>query len=57
MDHILIGDSEVLAFLAKDDLHLSPEEFLLWLEDALESGEITTDEAAQLIADYNKPSR
>lgn len=31
----------------------SPEDFLICLEEALESGELSIDEVAQLIHDYN----
>lgn len=52
MDPILIGEHDVLASLS-DELTQSPEDFLIYLEDALESGELTLDEVAQLIHDYN----
>lgn len=53
MDIILIGEPDVLAALC-DELVLSPEEFLLYLEAALESGELSLDEARLLIRDYNR---
>jgi hypothetical protein len=56
MELVLIGEYEALAFLSNErsERVQSPEEFLIYLEDALESGELTIDEVAQLIHDYNK---
>lgn len=53
MDFILIGEHDVLASLS-NELTQSPEDFLIYIEDALESGELDIDEVAQLINDYNK---
>ncbi|HEY8343506.1 MAG TPA: hypothetical protein VIK75_11035 [Calditerricola sp.] len=36
-----------------EERHDSPEEFLIWLEEALETGELTLSEVQQLLADYN----
>lgn len=52
MDLILIGEHDVLASLS-NELTQSPEDFLIYLEDALESGELTLDEVTILIHDYN----
>lgn len=52
MDLILIGEHDVLASLS-NELTQSPEDFLIYLEDALESGELTLDEVIILINDYN----
>ena len=40
--------------LTADDLHQSPEDFLIELEDALDSGDITIDQAIQLLEDLSK---
>lgn len=53
MNLILIDEHDVLASLS-NELTQSPEDFILYLEEALESGELTIDEAVQLIRDYNK---
>ena len=50
MEFILIGEHDVLAYLS-NGLTQSPEDFLIYLEDALESGELTIDEVAQIIHD------
>ena len=52
MEFILIGEHDVLASLS-NELIQSPEDFLIYLEDALESGELTLDEVIILIHDYN----
>lgn len=52
MNLILIGEHDVLASLS-NELTQSPEDFLIYLEDALESGELTLDEVIILIHDYN----
>lgn len=52
MDLIFIGDDDLLADLCTD-LTQSPEDFLIFLENALESGELTLGEVAILISDYN----
>ena len=53
MELILIGEHDLLASLS-NELTQSPEDFLIYLEDALESGELTLDEAIVLIHDYNR---
>lgn len=35
------------------DMHASPEELLLWLEEMLESQQLTLDEVQQYLTDYN----
>ena len=52
MELILIGEHDVLASLS-NELTQSPENFLLYLEEALESGELTIDEVVQLVHDFN----
>lgn len=52
MEFILIGDHDLLASLS-NELTQSPEDFLIYLEEALESGELTIDEVAQIIYDHN----
>lgn len=51
MEHILIGEHDLLARL-NNELTQSPEDFLIYLEEALESGELTIDEVAQLVHDF-----
>ena len=43
---------ESLADAQKQDL--SPEDFLLMLEDALEQGELTLSELRTMLSDYNR---
>jgi hypothetical protein len=38
----------------KNTSDLSPEEFLAWIEDQIEAGELTIDEIKQYISDYNQ---
>lgn len=58
MDIMYTDDNELLAHLADSnedgDLHGSPEQFLIWLEESLESGDLTVDEAILLIKDFNR---
>lgn len=35
------------------DVHASPEELLLWLEEMLESQQLTLDEVQQYLTDFN----
>lgn len=53
MELILTSDHDLLDSLS-NELMQSTEDFLIYLEDALESGELTIDEVAQLIHDYNQ---
>ena len=53
MELVLIGEHDLLASLSSDSTQ-SPEDFLIYLEEALESGELTIDEVAQLINDHNR---
>ena len=39
--------------LESGDLHQSPEEFLISLEEQLDNGDITVDEAILLLTDLN----
>lgn len=52
MEMILVGDHSLLEAL-RTDMSLSPEEFLCTIEEALESEEMTLDDARALINDYN----
>lgn len=52
MEFVLIGEHDVLASLS-NELTQSPEDLLIYLEEALESGELTIDEVAQIIHDFN----
>lgn len=53
MIHVYGFDEVVLDVLCPDHAQ-SPEEFLIYLEEALESGELTIDEVSEIIADYNR---
>lgn len=53
MELVLIGEHDLLALLS-NELTQSPEDFLIYLEEALESGELTIDEVAQLIHDFKR---
>lgn len=55
MELVLIDKHDVLTRLS-NELTQSPEDFITYLEEALESGELTVDEAIQLIHDYNRRS-
>ena len=55
MELILIGEHDLLTFLS-NELTQSPEDFITYLEEALESGELTIDEVAELIHDLNRRS-
>lgn len=52
MELVLIGEHDLLAYL-NNELTQSTENFLIYLEEALESGELTIDEVAQLVHDFN----
>lgn len=52
MEFVLIGEHDLLAALSSE-LTQSPEDFIIYLEEALESGDLTIDEVVQLIHDYN----
>jgi hypothetical protein len=56
MELFFIPDENLLCILCKEQAQ-SPEEFLLEIEDALESGELTIDEAHQLIIDHNRRNK
>ena len=53
MELVLIGEHDLLDHL-NDIPTQSPEDFVIYLEDALESGELTIDEVAKLIHDFNQ---
>lgn len=55
MELVLTGRHNLLARLS-DERTQSPEDFITYLEEALESGELTIDEVAQLINDHNSKS-
>lgn len=48
---VFLEDEELLQYLS-GDCNVSPEEFLATLEEKLETGEITMDDAAMLIHDH-----
>lgn len=52
MELVLISEHSLLAHLSDEHMQ-STEEFIIYLEEALESGELTIDEVAQLIRDHN----
>ena len=57
MDHYYTDNTSWLESLAdaqKQDL--SPEDFLLMLEEALEEGELTMSELRTMLSDYNRRS-
>lgn len=47
-----IANIELLIELS-EERHSSPEELLLWLEDALESGELSIEDVQNYLTDYN----
>lgn len=47
---ILSTDNEALLDVLSTEHYPSPEEFLIQLEELLESGEITEDEVAEILA-------
>lgn len=51
MELALTGNHDLLARLS-DGRTQSPEDFLIYLEESLESGELTLDEVIILIHDY-----
>jgi len=51
MELVLIGEHDLLASLNNEHTQ-SPEDFIIYLEEALESGELTIDEVVQLIHDF-----
>lgn len=53
MEFVLIDEHNILDFLSNEHAQ-SPEDFLIYLEEALESGELTIDEVVQLIRDFNR---
>ena len=52
MELILIGEHDLLASLSNEHMQ-SPEDFLIYLEEGLESGDLTINEVAQLMHDFN----
>ena len=52
MDLVLIGERDLLDSLSNERTQ-SAEDFLIYLEEALESGELTIGEVAELIHDFN----
>lgn len=58
MIHTLIGEQWLLDQFAEQagGLSDSPEDLLIAIEDALESGELTIDEVHEMLADYNRRS-
>lgn len=52
MQHVLLDEQDTLCALSQEH-SLSPEDFLIDLEERLEAGDITIDEAIIIINDYN----
>lgn len=52
MDILFFGDNAVLDLMSTGGSS-SPEELLIELENALENGEVSTDEMYMLVNDYN----
>lgn len=52
MEITFTANIEILIELS-GDAHASPEELLLWLEEMLESQQLTLDEVQQYLIDYN----
>lgn len=52
MHLILTANIELLIELS-GDTHASPEELLLWLEEMLESQQLTLEEVQQYLTDFN----
>lgn len=52
MELVLIGEPDVLASLSSE-LTQSPEDFLMYLEEALENGDLSIDEVITILHDYN----
>lgn len=52
MEITFTANIEILVELS-GDAHASPEELLLWLEEMLESQQLTLDEVQQYLIDYN----
>jgi hypothetical protein len=52
MDYVFISEHDVLTALSNERAQ-SPEDFLIYLEEGLESGDLTIDEVAQLLHDWN----
>ena len=52
MEFVLIGEHDLLAALSSE-LTQSPEDFIIYLEDALENGDLSIDEVITLLHDYN----
>lgn len=53
MQLILIGDLDLLERLIPE-LYASPEDFLIYIEELIETGQYDLDEIRQLIHDYNR---
>lgn len=51
--HLTFTTSIELLIELSEERHASPEDFLLWLEEALEAGELTISEVQQMLLDYN----
>lgn len=52
MQHVLLSEQDTLCALSQEHSP-SPEDFLIDLEERLEAGDITIDEAIIIINDYN----
>lgn len=57
MEHIFTNNTAWLESIADaQEQDLSPEDFLLKLEDALEQGEMTLSEVRTMLSDFNRRS-
>lgn len=52
MQHVLLSEQDGLCALSQEHSP-SPEDFLIDLEERLESGELTIDEIITIMNDYN----
>lgn len=52
MHLVLTANIEILIEMS-EERHSSPEDFIVWLEEALESGELSLDDVRQYLTDYN----
>ena len=58
MEHIFTNNTGWLESLTDaQEQDLSPEDFLLMLEEALEEGELTMSELRTMLSDYNRGKR
>lgn len=53
MDISFVGGTDALEIYAREQ-SMSPEDYLIWLEEQLEAGDLTIHEVTEMIRDYNK---